>query len=311
MRWTKQGRIFEPARQAPWIGTHAALPVVDPLDHGYRVYFSSRDEHGRSHIGYGHLTVESPAPRVDRLSFEPVLRPGALGAFDDAGVTSSCLVHHSGAVFLYYTGWSLGVSVPFYLQVGVAVSTDGTDFCRMSAAPLFDRSASDPYLTASPWIVVEGSVWRMWYVSGTGWEKTGGQIRHNYHIRYAESRDGLAWTRQGVVCLDYAAGEFAFGRPCVLFDSDRRLYQMWYSVRGDTYRLGYAESFDGIVWQRRDEDAGLPLSPDGWDSEMVTYPAVFRDRGTLHMLYNGNGYGRSGIGIATLTSESPDAGLSG
>jgi hypothetical protein len=300
VRWTKRGRIFEPAGQASWIGTHAALPVVDPAGNGYRVYFCSRDEHGRSHIGYGDLTIDDP-PRLDRIAAHPVLRPGQLGAFDDAGVTPACLVRHAGRALLYFTGWSRGVSVPFYLQIGVAVSDDGADYRRLSPAPLLDRSDVDPYLTASPWIIVEGSLWRMWYVSGTGWENVHGHVRHNYHIRYAESRDGLVWSRTGVVCIDYAAGEFAFGRPCVIFDSDLGRYRMWYSVRGDTYRLGYAESSDGIAWDRRDAEAGLPLSAEGWDSEMVTYPVVFRDRGTLHMLYNGNGYGRSGIGMATLS----------
>lgn len=301
MGWTKRGRIFEPAGQARWIGTHAALPVADPIEQGYRVYFSSRDEHGRSHIGYGHLRMDGAVRGIDRISAEAVLRPGPLGAFDDAGVTSACLVHHAGRALLYYTGWSRGVSVPFYLQIGVAVSESDTEFRRLSLAPLLDRSAVDPYLAASPWIIVEGSLWRMWYVSGTGWETMDGQVRHNYHIKYAESRDGLSWTRTGVVCIDYAAGEFAFGRPCVIFDRERRRYRMWYSVRGDTYRLGYAESDDGLVWDRCDHDAGLWLSPDGWDSEMITYPVVFDDRGTLHMLYNGNGYGRSGIGMATLS----------
>ena len=301
MRWTKRGRIFEPAGQAPWIVTHAALAVVDPIDQGYRVYFCSRDQHGRSQIGYGHLTIEDSVTRLDRISPAAVLRPGPLGAFDDAGVTSACLVHHSGRSLLYYTGWSRGVSVPFYLQIGVAVSEDDAEYRRISLAPLLDRSAVDPYLTASPWIIVEGSLWRMWYVSGTGWENVDGQIRHSYHIRYAESHDGLFWTRTGVVCIDYAAGEFAFGRPCVIFDKELGRYRMWYSVRGDTYRLGYAESDDGIVWERRDWDAGLSPSADGWDSEMLTYPVVFDDRGTLHMLYNGNGYGRTGIGMATLS----------
>jgi hypothetical protein len=297
--WTKRGRIFEPAGQARWIGTHAALPIVDPVGDGYRVFFSSRDEHGRSHIGYGHLTMDGPMPTLDRISPEAVLRPGPRGAFDDAGVTSACLVHHSGRSLLYYTGWSRGVSVPFYLHIGVAISEKGTEYRRMSLAPLLDRSAVDPYLTASPWIIVEGSLWRMWYVSGTGWESVDGQIRHNYHIRYAESRDGLIWTRTGVVCIDYAVGEFAFGRPCVIFDGARRRYRMWYSVRGDTYRLGYAESHDGIVWERQDRDVGLSPSSEGWDSQMLTYPMVFDDRGTLHMLYNGNDYGRTGIGMAT------------
>ena len=300
MGWIKRGRIFEPAGQASWIGTHAALPVVDPSDRGYRVFFCSRDAQGRSQIGYGHLTID-PQPAFDRLSSEPVLRPGSLGAFDDAGVTTACLVHQSDRTFLYYTGWSRGVSVPFYLNIGLAIAERGATYHRMSPAPLFDRSVVDPYLTASPWILVEGTLWRMWYVSGTGWEKVQGQTRHNYHIRYAESRDGISWTRTGVVCIDYADGEFAFGRPCVVFDRDLGRYRMWYSVRGDTYRLGYAESADGIAWERFDGRAGLPLSAEGWDSEMITYPAVFRDRGTLHMLYNGNGYGLTGIGMATLS----------
>jgi hypothetical protein len=44
--WVKRGRIFEPAGQASWIGTHAALPVVEPIARGHRVYFCSRDEAG-------------------------------------------------------------------------------------------------------------------------------------------------------------------------------------------------------------------------------------------------------------------------
>jgi hypothetical protein len=144
-------------------------------------------------------------------------------------------------------------------------------------------------------------VWRMWYVSGTAWEMVNGRPRHKYHIKYAESRDGCNWVRTGIVCIDYAENEFAFGRPCVIRDSALGRYRMWYSVRGDSYRLGYAESTDGIVWQRADDQAGLPVSADGWDSEMITYPMVFRERETLQMLYNGNGYGRTGIGLATLS----------
>ena len=32
---------------------------------------------------------------------------------------------------------------------------------------------------------------------------------------------------------------------------------------------------------------------------MITYPVVFAADGTLQMLYNGNDYGRTGIGWAT------------
>ena len=43
----------------------------------------------------------------------------------------------------------------------------------------------------------------------------------------------------------------------------------------------------------------LEPSDAGWDSEMVTYPLVLRSGAEWRMLYNGNGYGRTGIGLAT------------
>ena len=137
----------------------------------------------------------------------------------------------------------------------------------------------------------------MWYVSGTGWTIVNHKPRHHYHIQYAESQDGRDWGRSGVVCITYRTpDEYAFGRPCVVQDHDR--YRMWYSCRGDRYRLGYAESDDGIGWIRKDHEASLGPSASGWDSEMIAYPLVFRHHGRLHMLYNGNGYGQTGIGLA-------------
>jgi hypothetical protein len=84
-------------------------------------------------------------------------------------------------------------------------------------------------------------------------------------------------------------------------DADR--YRMWFSHRGRSYRIGYAESGDGIVWQRRDEEAGIDVSPDGWDSEMIEYPCVVDAGSRRLMLYNGNGYGRTGIGLAEYGAD--------
>lgn len=298
MRWAKRGRILEPRGQAPWIGTHLALPVIHEAEGGYRVYFSSRDAANRSHMGYATLSLDRPEVPA-AFAPAPVLSPGPLGAFDDAGVTTSCLVAHDGRLFLYYTGWALGVSVPFYLHAGLAVSDDdGRSFTRASAAPLLDRIDVDPYLTASPWVLVDEGRWRMWYVSGTSWEAGAAGPEHRYHLKYAESVDGRHWVRHGQVCLDYASpAEHAFGRPCVVKDGDR--YRMWFSARGERYLMGYAESPDGITWTRDDSACVVHPSAEGWDAEMIAYPVVAGQAGRRVMLYNGNGYGRTGIGLAT------------
>ncbi len=299
MRWTKLGQISPGEGYVTWARTHAAIPVVEPVSVGIvRVYFSARDEAGRSHIGVGELDVERPGDGW-RLPPVEVLRPGDLGTFDESGVTPACIVASGGRRFLYYTGWTRGVTVPFYLSAGLAISEDGgRSFARVSRAPILERTAVDPFFAASPWVLVDDGVWRAWYVSCVGWDLAPFGPRH--HVKYAESPDGIRWTRAGRVCIDFASPEEqAFGRPSVIRDPDG-VYRMWYAVRRDRYGIGFAESNDGLTWTRMDESVGIDVSPAGWDSEMIEYPAVFDSGGRRYMLYNGNGYGRSGMGLAVL-----------
>jgi hypothetical protein len=296
--WSKRGRLCDGPGSVSWANTHAALPVVDPLGPGrYRVYFSARDERGRARIGSAETNLR---PGSWTPSQVPVLELGPLGSFSDNGVTSSCLVIVGGTKYHFYTGWSLGVTVPFYLCAGLAISDDdGVTFRPLSRGPLLGRNDVDPFLTASPWVLIEGGVWRMWYVSGLAWVISNGKPMHKYHIRYAESRDGLSWERRGIVCIDFKnEREHAIARPCVVRDRD--MYRMWYAYRGDRYRIGYAESSDGVVWTRLDEQAGIDVSPGEWDGDMVEYPVVVDANGRRLMLYNGDDYGRTGIGVAEM-----------
>ena len=95
-------------------------------------------------------------------------------------------------------------------------------------------------------------------------------------------------------------------RPSVIKHGD--VYRMWFSVRGaqdfrggeNSYRIGYAESTDRIHWDRSDSEYGIDVSPGNWDSDMVCYGSVVEANDKLHMLYNGNGFGLTGIGYATM-----------
>jgi hypothetical protein len=139
----------------------------------------------------------------------------------------------------------------------------------------------------------------MWYGSNLSWGAEQKDMAHV--IKHAQSQDGIHWTRDGAVALGFAApGEYALSRPSVLREGGK--FKMWYSYRGAAYRIGYAESADGRLWTRRDADAGIGVSASGWDSESVEYPQVFDHAGRRYMLYNGNGYGRSGFGLAELES---------
>jgi hypothetical protein len=299
MRWNKRGLIFDPTGRAGWMVSHAADPVPRRLDtHRYRIYCTGRDEKGRGQIGYLEIDLRRPT-EVLAFTTEPVIAAGPLGAFDDSGVVNACVVDHGGKEYHFYSGLTVGVTVPFYFWVALGISEDGGRTVRKcSRGPLLPPNDVDPYLTGSPCVLVEGGRWRMWYTSGVRWVTEDGKPKHYYHVKYAESADGVIWERGGRVCLDFLGDEHVVARPCVIKDPDR--YRVWYSYRGPSYRLGYAESADGLTWTRKDDEVGIDVSPSGWDSQMIEYAWVFDHEGQRYMLYNGNDYGKSGIGLAVL-----------
>jgi predicted GH43/DUF377 family glycosyl hydrolase len=301
MKWNKRGRILIEGGEHPSMVTHAAVPIAEPAAGGlWRVYFSSRDREQRSHTGCALVDLFGDVPRVVSVGPSPILSPGRLGAFDDSGAMGSWIVRSEERTYLYYIGWNRGITVPFRNAIGLAVSEDGgRSFVRYSEGPILDRDTYDPFFTASSCVLIEGALWRMWYLSCVGWEFKDAKPQHRYQIKYAESRDGIHWDKTGVVAVGFkSSDEYAISRPCVVKDGN--VYRMWYSYRGMAYRIGYAESADGITWRRLDESVGIGPGPEPWDSEMIEYPFVFDAGLDRCMLYNGNDYGRTGIGVAVL-----------
>jgi hypothetical protein len=299
MRWRKLGLVFEPGGQAPWISTHAALPWPCPRGgDAFRIFVAGRDSVGRSQVGYVdcELGIHS---RVLDVARAPVLGLGALGAFDDCGVMNAAFVERKADVLMYYVGITTGKSVPFRSFTGLAIADkEMLAFERVSPAPILERNAIDPYLTAVSFVMIDEGVYRMWYTSGVRWEASERGPKHFYHIKYAWSRDGVVWERDGRACIDFRDDEYAIARPFVIKEND--IYKMWYSYRGLAYRIGYAESGVGVNWERRDDIAGIAPSTSGWDAEMICYAAVFDHAGQRYMLYNGNAYGKTGFGLAIL-----------
>jgi predicted GH43/DUF377 family glycosyl hydrolase len=295
--WRKLGRIFVPDGSQPWMRSHAANPVPEPLGGDrVRIYFSSRDDRNRSSIGSVDVDMRDPTTIVD-VAQEPVLSPGDLAMFDDSGASIGCLVHVGERRYLYYMGWHLTVTVPWQNAIGLAISDGpGRPFQRVSRFPIVELNDVDPYTISYPWVIPDGGRFRMWYGSNTRWGARKEDMRHL--IKYAESADGIRWERRGVVAVDFDdPAEYAICKPCVLRDADR--YRMWFCSRGDAYRIRCAESPDGVRWTRLDA-AGIDVSPAGWDDRMIEYPCVFDHGGRRYMLYAGNDYGRSGFGLAIL-----------
>jgi hypothetical protein len=311
MKWNKLGVIFSTTpdhRQGDWMVSHACVPTALALPNGrIRVYFAPRDTQGRSWPTF--IEVDGQDPR--RLLYvhdHPVMKLGELGTFDDNGIMPGSIVEAEELLYLYYVGWNASVSVPYRNAVGLALSRDGgLTFEKPLPGAVVDRNLREPYFTLSPCVLKEGGQWQMWYGSVTGFiTPPGGQGKPEpvYVIKYASSRDGIDWERPNLTCIHPLEPLECNARPTVLRLGGR--LRMWFCFRGSedfrdgggSYRIGYAESEDGLTWERQDALAGIEFSPDGWDSKMLAYPSVVQCGGRTYLFYNGNGFGLTGSGCA-------------
>lgn len=306
MKWKKLGLIFNSNKESDWMYSHAMIPVAEHLyDDIFRIYFSPRDKENRGHGAYLEIDINEPQ-KILNLSKEPVLEPGELGCFDDSGALPNSLLEINGEKYLYYTGINIGVTVKIRNSIGLAKwNNEKNVFERVYKGPIIDRTKESPHFTATPEVIYDNGIYKSWFTSCVKWEKINNEVKHFYNLEYAESTDGINWKRDKNIAIDFKDEfEYALGVPRVKKDND--LYKMWFCSRATkdipTYRIRYAESNDGINWIRKDE-VGIDVSKDGWDSEMICYPFIFDHKDKRYMLYNGNGYGKTGFGLAILESN--------
>lgn len=313
-KWEKLGKIFDPKdlQDKSWMKEFAQSPSVLIFEKHVRVYFCSRPaptQEGQylSYLSYIDLDRDNLLHILD-ICQAPILSLGKLGTFDEFGTNPISVIRAGDEVRVYYAGWTRCESVPINGAIGIAISRDGgNSFSRLGDGPVISYTVDEPFMMGSPRIRKLGDKWYLWYVAGKVWLQSESKPEPVYKIRLASSDDGINWVKHGKDMLESRLGEHECQACADVMFRDNR-YHMFFSYRNSHnyktseggYRIGYASSDDMFNWVRRDEMAGMMVSERGWDSEMVNYPHVFMLDGETYMLYQGNGMGRSGIGLARL-----------
>ena len=230
MEWQKKGLIFCPDGQYEWSKTHAQVPTVLVLKDKFRIFYSTRNQSGKSQIGLLDVDIDDPS-KILYIHPNPVLSFGKPGTFDDEGVMPSYIERHENQLWMYYSGWNQRNTVPYHNAMGIAVSDDeGLSFQRLSDGPIMDRTFDEPYIAVTPHIIHEDHLWRMWYISGLRWDLINNHYEPVYVIKYAESHDGIYWDRKKKIVIEQSHPQEAFSRPCVA-KIDNQFY-LWYCYRG-------------------------------------------------------------------------------
>lgn len=307
MRWIKKGLIFSAQGNFGWMNSHAQVPTVLNLGKRLRIFFSTRTVPNFSRIAFLDVSAKNPA-EILYIHQSEVLTPGSPGSFDEHGIMPSSVLIKDHNTYLFYSGWSRRTSVPYSNLSGLAISSDtnGLIFSRAGDGPVLTTNLTEPYSATSPFIFFENGTFYAYYCSGLKWLLIDGKYEHVYDIKLATSQNATEWNQCSYTCVSQSNYLEAITRPTVIKLRDK--YHMWFCYRGSTdfrngqnsYKIGYAYSFDRTSWVRNDIAAGIETSSHGWDSKMVAYPYVISTDYGIYMFYNGNGFGESGFGYAVL-----------
>ncbi|OUS10666.1 hypothetical protein A9Q89_10660 [Gammaproteobacteria bacterium 53_120_T64] len=304
-KWQKLGLLYCPSgtNRHPKLLSHAANPLPVLIDGDvYRVFFSGRDAENRSSVGA--VDVDIVRRQVVREHSHPFFENGAEDSFYTDGVSIGNCYEVDGKRYMLFMGWQTPHGEHWRGDIGRLIVKQDLSLELDQDSPFMATNKIDPISLSYPWVLEsEGGGFSMWYGSTTAWDAGNGEMLHV--INYASSADGHRWDRTGLA-IPYELGiAQAFSRPTVARDTEGG-YEMWFSYRSGTgalYRIGYAVSKDGKTWSLALNAVGIDVSADGWDSEMIEYPFVFDHKGRRYMLYNGNGYGKTGFGVAVSVHE--------
>jgi hypothetical protein len=297
MIWEKKGKIFSNLNNVDYLDTHASnpLPILIKNDI-YRIFFSGRDKFNKSSVGYFDFDlVENKLISVcDRVIF----RYGDSSSFYSHGVSIGNLYKQNTRRYILFMGWNFPNNGHWRGDIGkLELTKNSSELILDSEKPFMGIDLEDEISLSYPFVIFHEGIYKMWYGTTISWSSENEEMIHV--IKYATSIDGKVWKKNGIA-IPYEIGVAqAFSRPTIIINEQG--YHMWYSYRsgsGEKYRIGYSQSDDGITWKRKHEQVGIDISENDWDSEMICYPFVIEHKKKLYMFYNGNEYGKYGIGLA-------------
>lgn len=274
---SKTGSLFDPCVRK--VNNQYVMCLSCRANHSIRMFFSEDGFHWTWDEGIEILTGQKNSNWEKR-------------------VNRACFLVKDHVWHLWYTGQNEGKS-----SIGYAVSEDGIHYVRNSDHPvLVPEYGFEGENVMNPCVFwdADKACFRMWYAAGENFEPD--------VICYAESHDGVVWTKQDhpVLCADQNK-EYQKSKvgACDVIRSVHGGYIMAYIAyqNVNVSRICLAHSSDGVSdWKEINTAPIIAPGRAKWDSHAVYKPTlcVDKENGKTILWYNGRTEHSERIGVAVL-----------
>ncbi len=297
--------VIRPDAKNWWMSNHVGASCVLGFDEQSELSFDvvvlagGRGVDGRSRLGIIKLKLDKFD--FNLLSYEisdnPIIELGERGAFDEAGMSYPWYFKTDDNEFIFYTGWKLNQSTGFENNLGVLKKVKGR-WIRSSRAPILPLSNDEPFGTGSVAVYHIEDKFHLLYTSFLSWNSNNSD-GHEYGIKHATSSDLVYWDRKVDFLIPPSQSYHAVCRPSLVGSN------ILFSARGPKYNLmslpltGTDISLDSLD-VRNAYKVNVDSQGIGGFDKSVEYSYPFNLNGQYLCLFNGNGYGESGLGIGVL-----------
>jgi hypothetical protein len=273
--------------------------IIETSEQVSRLFFNSRDECNRSSIYSIDLQGEELIPISNSIKLQHTF--GRKNSFYSHGISIGNSFELNKRNYVGVMGWKNNPGEHWSGRIGKVELDSSGNLEKIDEKVWFDLDADDPISLSYPAIYQDGSTLSMWYGSTVTWDSGNGEMLHI--LKEKRSQDGINFMSSASVIPFKIDQAQAFSRPSIVNFNNRNL--MAYSFRGSSnkYRIGFVWLDD---FSTATQVGGLPPflpSRENWENEMVEYPSLFVRNKKLFMLYNGNDYGKTGIGMTQITIQ--------
>ncbi len=199
-----------------------------------------------------------------------------LGDFDTGTLFDPSIINENGVYKMYISNRKNG-------SICYTESEDGVNWSTLQEVLISDSENGWEKIINRCSVIHQDDKYKMWYT---------GQENNFSRIGYAESEDGVNWTKYSsspVLVPEYYYEGQSVMNPSVIFDEESNLYKMWYAS-GETYEpdyICYAVSEDGVNWVKSSLNPILTPSNSFYESYKVGGPQIFYLNDLYYLFYIG------------------------